>query len=475
MLAGIVLVVIMSISLRSVLNLFAVFSVLHACSSDKTSPTNGGANESTAGTAAFGAGGQAPTAGAGGAADADSGLSDQTGTRIPGTEQYDCSAAAGDVPALALTKVASSLRGPGLVTYAPGDGRLFIVEVQGTIYVYDNGTLIPQPFLDINERVVSAEDAYVHKDRGLLGMAFHPNFANNGLFYVHYNPDGQTTPYATGSTVISEYHVSASDPNLADPNSERLLLNIPQPGTDHKGGTITFGSDGMLYIALGDGDGRLGTAVDPEQNAQNFSGLLGSILRIDPAASLDTAYTIPADNWYSARSDAAPELWDKGLRNPFRMNFDGCTGILYIGDVGLDNREEVDVELPGQGWHNYGWPITEGTRCVVAGCDQTGFVPPAYEYQHGLVASSLTGGAVYRGSSIPSLRGSYFFADFETNKIWYSKLNLTDMTLATPVDKTSELNAAQRQLGITSIQNAADGELYLTAYIEGAVYRITAL
>jgi len=403
-------------------------------------------------------------------------------TRLPGTEGYDCSPASDALPPMQLRPIVEGLDFPSLVVHAPGDPRLFIVEQGGTIRVYENGALVGEPFLDISAKVASAADdsGTDHGDRGLNGVAFHPNFAATGLFYVHYNAMSPDSPYETGTTVIAEYQVDPGNPNLADEFSEHVLLTIPQPNVDHNGGTIAFGLDGHLYIAMGDGDGGRGSEIDPGETGQDPSDLLGSVLRIAVASSPGQPYAVPSGNLRDANSAAAPEVWNLGLRNPFRMNFDACTSALYIGDVGYETTEEVDVELPLQGGRNYGWPLLEGSTCILEGCDSSGLVAPVLTYDHPGASSenpgTIIGGAVYRGAAIPALRGSYVYADhylaYADHEIWATVIDPATGTGTPPIVLTDDLNPADDDLGITSIQNGPDGELYFTAYIAGVVLRL---
>lgn len=425
----------------------------------------GGATGATGGTT--GSGGTA--GGTGGMQGGSGGTTGFQDMPVPGTSAYDCSPPDGEVPALQLTEVVSGLDSPLLVTHPPDDDRLFIVEREGTIRIHD-GSLLGTPFLDIEDLVLGPGDGLggYQEERGLLGLAFHPNYAENGLFYVHYSARGSNTDFSDGDTVVAEYQVS-SDANVADATSERIVLSATQPATNHNGGTISFGSDGYLYIALGDG----GTGGS---EAQDTSTLLGSILRIDPTGQSDGDYTVPAGNLSETMAGAAAEIWSYGLRNPYRLNFDGCTGVMYIGDVGQIAVEEVNIENPGDGHHNYGWPIMEGSECYMpsTGCDESGLALPAIDYPHPSDGgASITGGAVYRGSAIPALRGHYFYADHVNGYIRSFVYDAMTETISTPVDRRSDLDPSTSISGITSIQNASDGELYFTT-LGGTLYRLEA-
>jgi glucose/arabinose dehydrogenase len=428
----------------------------------------GAAGATTGGTTATGGGGAA------GAAGADS--NGAGGKRVAGTDGYDCSPPTGTVPALqAKAVVTSGLSEPIYLTHAPNDAaRLFVVERAGTVRIVKQGSLVTKPFLDIKSKVVAGTAN--GDERGLLGMAFHPSYATNGLFYVHYSDKADANN--TGDTIIEEYKVSAASADEADPASARSILKVEQPDNssaafrNHKGGGINFGSDGFLYIGLGDGGGSGDTDTSHGTgNGQNLAKLLGKMLRINPAPSGGAPYSSPPGNLKDKMAAAAPEIWDYGLRNPFRSSFDGCTGDLYIGDVGQDKWEEVDIEKVGEGNKNYGWNKMEGTHCYqpASGCDQTGVTKPFVEYDHN-TGKSMTGGAVYRGKSIPALRGAYVYADFQTNAIWSLVYDRSKNTVSTPVSLKQDLNNVT---SVVAISTGADGELYLVSLM-GGIYRIEA-
>lgn len=296
--------------------------------------------------------------------------------------------------AIELTEVASA---PGALTALaapPGDSRLFLVEQAGRIHVVDDGRLLDTPFLDLSD-ITSTEG-----EQGLLGLAFHPDYESNGRFFVdHTDPSGDTR--------VVEYRVRDDDPNRADPASAAELLSIVQPGTNHNGGDLGFGPDGMLYVATGDGGG----AFDPHGNAQDVGTPLGGLLRLDVSTPGDA--TIPPDNPFADSPDRAGELWAWGLRNPWRFAFDDETGLLFIADVGQHAWEEVNVAPATEPGLNYGWPIVEGPACVEEGCDREGLVEPAVSYSSGdgTSACSVIGGGVYRGDRIPHAVGHYFYSD----------------------------------------------------------------
>ena len=332
---------------------------------------------------------------------------------------------------------------------APSDGsnRLFIVEQTGAVRIYQDGTLLSEPFLDYSDEVLTRGS-----EQGLLGFAFHPKYAENGFFYINYID-------LEGNSVIARLSVS-DDPNAADPTSEKQLLYVDQPYQNHNGGGMVFGPDGYLYISLGDG----GSAGDPQQNAQNLGTLLGKILRIDVDSG--DPYGIPADNPFaSASGDEQPEIFLYGLRNPWRFSFDGLTGDLYIADVGQNMWEEIDfLEAGAPGGVNYGWDYREGAH-PFEGTPPAGLelVDPIYEYQHGL-GCSVTGGYVYRGEALPEFRGIYLFSDFCTGRVW-GLLRGTNGAF-----QSQEL--FQTGWNVTSFGQDAQGEIYLLDQGSGNVYRL---
>jgi len=308
-----------------------------------------------------------------------------------------------------------------------GDERLFIIEKVGRIRVLQGGNLVDFPFLNITDRVGSSGN-----EQGLLGLAFHPRYAENGLFFVNYTDND-------GDTVIARFRVTA-DPNIADPSSEMVLLRVNQPFANHNGGVLAFGSDGYLYAGLGDG----GSAGDPQGNAQSLDTQLGKILRLD----VDSAepYAVPADNPFGN------EIWAYGLRNPWRMSFDSQTGDLYIGDVGQGQWEEIDFVSAGSpGGVNFGWKYFEGTHPYDGAPPQGAqLVPPVIEYNHS-EGCSVTGGYVYRGT-MPEWNGIYLYGDYCSGTVW-------------GLIRSSEGWQAQVLFGgvgrITSFGQDASGEVYL--------------
>jgi len=289
---------------------------------------------------------------------------------------------------LTTETVATGLTRSLYLTAPAGDDRLFIAEQTGRIRIVKEGVVLAAPFLDLSSKVSGGNE------QGVLSMAFHPDYAANGFLYVNYTGDD-------GDTRVERYAVSA-DPDVADDGSAKLILGVAQPHTNHNGGHILFGPDGMLYVALGDGGG----AGDPFNNGQNSGTFLGSLLRLDVDGG--DPYAIPSDNPFGN------EIWAIGLRNPWRIAFDPVVETLYVADVGQSSREEVNAVGDDESGLNYGWRIMEGSSCFGGGgCDDTGLVLPVLEYDHG-EGCSVTGGFVYRGSAIPEVVGHYFYSDFCT-------------------------------------------------------------
>jgi glucose/arabinose dehydrogenase len=333
-----------------------------------------------------------------------------------------------------------------------GTGRLFVVEQAGRIIAFVNTPAVntSKVFLDIQSRVNSTGN-----EEGLLGLAFHPNYAGNGHFYVYYTAIIDSDRYSR----VSRFQASAGDADAADPASEQILLEIPQPFSNHNGGQIAFGPDGYLYIAAGDG----GSAGDPAGNGQNRATLLGAILRIDVDSG--SPYAIPADNPFAGNNEGwREEIYAYGLRNPWRFSFDETTGRLWAGDVGQSRIEEIDIIEKGK---NYGWKIMEGSSCYSpsSGCDQTGLELPVWEYTH-QVGSSITGGYVYRGSNLTGLIGKYIYADYITGRIW--ALHYDGVSPA-----QNEL-LFDSSLNISSFGVDGGGELYICSF-DGRIYRLAGI
>jgi glucose/arabinose dehydrogenase len=350
---------------------------------------------------------------------------------------------------ISLTPVVSGLSNPvDLQQPDDGTGRFFIVEQPGTIRILQNGAIASTPFLDIRSLVTFGGEM------GLLGVAFHPGFAQSKRFYVNYD---RTLPSGQIQTMIAEYQVSASDSNQADP-TERMLLTVDQPFTNHKGGQLVFGPDGFLYIGLGDG----GSGGDPFGNGQNLNTHLGKMLRIDVDHTTGALpYAIPADNPF-AGGGGLPEIWAYGLRNPFRFSFDRTTGKLFIGDVGQDKYEEVDI---GQKGANYGWNVMEGMHCYspTTNCNMTGITMPIVEYDH-TEGEAVIAGYVYHGTAVPSLAGSLLIADYITGKIW----RLTQDNSGN-WQRVLLLSSGR---AISSFGQDTAGEVYVTDYSSGGILKV---
>ncbi|QYG04706.1 sorbosone dehydrogenase family protein [Janthinobacterium sp. PAMC25594] len=353
--------------------------------------------------------------------------------------------------ALALQEVASGLDAPIFLTAPPGDSRLFIVERPGRIRVLQNGNLLATPFLDVSPLTTTSGE------RGLLSMAFHPQYASNGYFFIYYTN-------LAGDIVIERRQVSAGNANVADPLSALTILTIPHPTfSNHYGGLLSFGPDGYLYAGTGDG----GSAGDPPGNAQNTQVLLGKLLRLDVNAStVAQPYAIPPGNPFAGTPGGRAEIWAYGLRNPWRYAFDVPAQLLYIADVGQANWEEVDVRPVGQAGNNYGWNIMEGLHCYnSASCNQAGLVLPAIEYGHDTAGGcSITGGYVYRGTALPELAGQYLYSDYCSG--WLKSFSYSNGTASAVTD-----------WGITNVGNIlsfgqdAQNELYMLSGT-GKVYKV---
>lgn len=343
------------------------------------------------------------------------------------------------------------------ITHA-GDSRLFLCEQEGRIRIYDGSNLLPTPFLNISTLVESGGN-----EQGLLGLAFHPQYAQTGFLFVHY------TRQSDGASVIARYHVSAN-PNQADPGSAAILMTVPQPWENHNAGELQFGPDGYLYIGMGDG----GSGGDPDCRAQKLGEKLGKLLRVDVDQNTATPpyYAVPASNPFVGLSGAVPEIWALGLRNPWRFSFDRLTGDLFIGDVGQDNWEEIDFEPAGHaGGRNYGWKIMEGNHCHSSSscpdgtpaCNAPSLVAPIIEYSHGGGGCSVTGGYRYRGCYAPSHYGAYFYSDWCAGEL--------TKAVETSPGVWSSSTIATLGFGLTTFGQDAQGELYL-AMASGPVYRL---
>ncbi|MGB5048962.1 MAG: PQQ-dependent sugar dehydrogenase [Caldilineaceae bacterium] len=308
-------------------------------------------------------------------------------------------------PTIALTTVANGLASPvDMADPNDGSGRLFVVEQAGRVRILRNGQPDATPLLDITDRVRCCGE------RGLLGIALPPGFSQKGYFYLNYTTDTA----GRLQTRVSRFRLGA-DTDIADPNSEQIVLAYDQPYNNHNGGGLAFGPDGYLYIGVGDG----GSGGDPQNRAQNLGDILGKMLRIDVETGSPAAYTVPPSNPFVGQPNILSEIWAYGLRNPWRYSFDQQTGDLFIADVGQNAWEEIDFQAAAStGGENYGWRITEGNHCYNPNpCDKTGLVLPVAEYDHTL-GQSVTGGFVYRGTAWPALQGIYLYADYVSGRIW---------------------------------------------------------
>ncbi|HVM95832.1 MAG TPA: PQQ-dependent sugar dehydrogenase [Candidatus Acidoferrales bacterium] len=364
---------------------------------------------------------------------------------------------AGVVPvsgtSIVAERVATGLTNPLLVTAPPRDvSRLFIVQQTGQIKILKWGAMLPTPFLDVSSEVSCCGE------QGLLGLAFHPDFVNNGRFFIDYTD-------TMGNTVVAERRVS-SNPDVSDV-TETALLHVTQPFANHNGGHLAFGPDGYLYIGLGDG----GSGGDPFGNGQNINQLLGKLLRIDVDSA--SPYGIPPTNPFAGATPGADEIWAYGLRNPWRYSFDRLNGDLYIGDVGQDRFEEVDYQPAlSSGGQNYGWNVVEGNgHCYPSGsgCDQTGMTLPVLDYDHSN-GCSITGGYVYRGCKMPDLRGTYFYGDYCSHFV--RTLQISGGAATNLQDRTADIVSGGASIGsISSFGEDARGEMYIVD-LGGSVFKI---
>jgi glucose/arabinose dehydrogenase len=353
-----------------------------------------------------------------------------------------------DTTAFTWTSVLSGLDLPVDIQNAgDGSGRLFIVQKRGSILISQNGQLLPQPFLDITGKVDSNGT-----EQGLLGLAFHPHYAQNGSFFVYYID-------LNGNSVVARFNVSANDPNAADPASEVDIYHINQPYPNHNGGGLAFGPDGYLYIGSGDG----GSEGDPNRTGQNLQTPLGKMLRVNVDSG--NTVTIPPDNPFIGKS-GLPEIWAYGLRNPWRFSFDHVTGNLFIADVGQDAWEEVDFIPAGTpGGMNFGWSYYEGMHPYQDTPPANAvFTWPVSEYSHA-DGCAVTGGYVYRGTALPELQGIYFYGDYCSGNVWG--------LIETSQDKWQSRILFTTSAKITTFGVDEAGELYMTDYGTGRILRLS--
>jgi glucose/arabinose dehydrogenase len=369
-------------------------------------------------------------------------------------------------PQIQLKLVANDFQDPiDVVSPKDGTDRLFVIERGGVIYIIENGEQLATPFLDLSDRVSNIADC---SECGLLGLAFPPDFAEKGYFFVDYTSatdligpdDDDPDPKTIGDTVIARFHVT-SNPNVANADNEERILMINQPDVNHNGGHIVFGPDDRLYIGMGDGGG----GGDPYRNGQDRHSLLGKILRIQVGEN--GPYTVPDDNPFVGNANFRPEIWAWGLRNPWRYNFDPITGDLYVADVGQNLTEEVNHVKAnlGQGGMNFGWPITEGDQCFppeeAQDCSRYGLTGPVAVYTHDVGGCSITGGYVFR-SQRPFQSASYLYGDFCTGKVFGLQMD---------GNQYQHVELRDLPISITSFGEDGDGNIYLVSY-SGEIYQI---
>ncbi len=371
-----------------------------------------------------------------------------TATATPGVTGTPPTGTPAPIPAVSLEKVADGFARPTFVTHAgDGSGRLFVIEKQGRIRVIEDGRVLPEPFLDITGVVKSSGN-----EQGLLGLAFHPQYENNGRFFVYYTAQDN-------DNTVAEYRATAGA-DQADQRTGKELLAVADKYPNHNGGMLAFGPDGYLYIAMGDG----GSSGDPDDNGQDLLAFLGKIHRID--VDDGDPYGIPESNPFIVRSSARGEIWAWGLRNPWRFSFDRETGDLWIADVGQNKYEEVNFQPAGsEGGENYGWAVMEASQCFrpASGCDTTGLTLPIFEYSHG-EGCSITGGYVYRGGEFPALDGVYLFTDYCSGNLWATR------QVGAGAFETERIGTLPGS--ISSFGEDEESELYAVRDSEGAVYRV---
>jgi glucose/arabinose dehydrogenase len=369
-----------------------------------------------------------------------------------GTSMLSCDPAEGNMPGLKLTEIATGLNAPIQVKAAPDDpDRLYIVQQSGQILIHEGGQVLDTPFLDVSGELIA------FFEEGLLGIAFHPDYAESGRFFVHYS-DAETH-----DSTVMEYHRSDTDPLLADPSPAQLVLQHTSAELNHNGGSIEFGGDGYLYVALGDG----GTQNDPGCDAKKTDTLLGKVSRLD----VDAAAT--PDGFPAAAGNPDGQKWyHMGLRNPWRFTFDACTHDLFVGDVGQNAWEEVNAVPETSGPVDFGWPVREGAHDHTLydnSCPQSSgaAVEPIAEYENSS-GDAVTGGYVYRGSAIPGLRGTYFFANYNTGEVWTLRY---EGGVAT---EKVEVPSLAPGMSISSFGQDGAGEVYIVDH-NGSVFRIDAM
>jgi hypothetical protein len=417
-----------------------VFLFLRGEGQEGTSPTS---SQPIAGETTTTAGDGSTTTGDGSTETSTPGATGSTASNLPALQS------------VSLDVVFDGFNKPVGIVSPPGDNRLFVIQRVGVIRILDeNYEMLDPAFLAIDDRVLANGI-----EQGLLGLAFHPDYATNGRFFVYYTKPG-------GNRQLSEFTVSATNPNRADPDSERVLFDLPQPegSTDirHYAGQLAFGPDGYLYSAQGDG-------ADSRDQGQDPNTMYAAISRLDVDSG--DPYGIPPENPFVG-GGGAPEVWAYGLRNPWRFSIDPVEGLIYVADVGHADQEEVNVVPINEGGFNFGWSDVEGTRCFhVQDCDLSLYTQPVLTYLHGSEADqgcSLTGGFVYRGNEIPELHGTYFYSDWCTQ--WIKSFKYVDGQVTEEKDWTSEVGAVGQ---INSFGVRGDGELFVVTD-DGKVAKFTA-
>ncbi len=375
--------------------------------------------------------------------------SNETASSTPESSETGQPPEATGLPSVSLERVFPELTFEGMTGMYPApDGSWYVTEQAGRItqVTPSASRSAIKVVLDITDRVSTDGN-----EEGLLGLALAPDSASTGTYYVYYSAGHPRRG------VLSRFFLVPPDADAA--GSEAVLMEVPEPFSNHNGGQIVFGSDGYLYIGLGDG----GSARDPQGNGQNLGTLLGSILRIDVSDG-SAGYVVPPDNPFAGRSSARGEIWAYGLRNPWRFSFDPTTGDLWAGDVGQSTREEIDLIVRGG---NYGWNVMEGFGCVGGGsnCDKDGFLLPVADYENGGGNCSVTGGFIYRGSAIPGLQGAYVYSDYCSGKIWALRLDGSKVT--------QQKQIGRADFNVSSFAQGNDLELYVLDHSEsGGIYKI---
>lgn len=371
----------------------------------------------------------------------------------------------GSVPSLKLDLVTDKIHSPVAMTVPPGDnGKILICQKEGQVWMIDHGKLGRHPLLDVSRRMIPVNPGY--DERGLLGIACSPHFALDKTFFIYYS-----APYDSSETgyqnVLASYTFRTDDSLKADPHSEKILMHFDKRESNHNGGDLQFGPDGYLYLGLGDGGGG-GDKHGPLGNGQNLDTLLGKLIRIDVSRY---PYAVPSDNPFVGKADARPEIWAYGLRNPWRFSFDRKTGQLFLGDVGQNKYEEVDIIRKGG---NYGWRVMEGYHVYnmpEGGADTASMIKPIAEYDHKTTGISIIGGYVYRGKSIPALAGKYVFGDYNGKMFYLSRgangswsrhaLSISNEPKGFQIYSFGEDNAGELYvLGAVAVGNAFNGMVY---------------